>query len=1129
MWHYHHDRYYTLLIDQPCRYPDCQAACLNNNATLAFPTSKDNLDVLRRFLNPLTGTAYVGLSLPVLNWPFQTCAGSECNNRLLLSNNTAFQHQKWMMHQFDRLPEQPPCYKYDLHAKVPEGAVIPSECDLPLLALCKALCPRPGAPINPPPLELQDQTPLDFQMIKAETARSRREAPIKDDLSSDAADFMPIPTSNTAFLQSLPAFPTDPNYGAPVTVTEKDFVAYDCNVPRELTAVQMGHNEDPCMDNPTPVSQQNATYVLAQKADHIPTTIKSCRITQSKFPYYCGVWSHTVVATHWFSFSEDIPISQAICDHMWNTGEWEDPKGNAHKVLQNSTTRVVYHLVGSSSSPPKAGGPVCHGEDYHYGGHIHHHMVVPVTVLIELFQYPATVDEQQLVSIPHLSLTLPCPYSKHTCITHRHGTFNWDRKTDADMCPYFQIRNTSGILVQDAQSRNLYISTDNTMLRLIVNEPIHRCGHVLYKTNYEKLFLTTKSFAQDFPNMLPNREMSVYTYVNMQDNFMMGTLTRYIQQEFTAVHLHSCQTSVARERFNYDRILAEQHGSTDGDTAALGGGYFLTVAGEAFYRYRCRRLIVQARSTDTCYSSLPVSLTKMDLIRYATERGLNASKLDAEFFIEPHSRQLTTRGIKIPCSSTFTPLYASAKKTWLKADKDLTPSIMPEALDLKAFNDLPLHTAEDWDFEEGGIYTKEQIRAHESHLGIARAAKDVQYTMGQKAQIEGWTSSTNSHRFSFSPDQIIKQIVQFNPIDYLLSGFYKWGKFCAGIAGIYYAIYGSIYIFSCARLLLFPANPAATTIRRISNAIQEPIMHYHRRRGGRRGRAQYEMNRRTSNNIELQYMNKKRKISNPEQEDSIDSSPTTSTPLYAKIIRRSETTPTPRVSPIPPRPEFLPHRPYVVRPKPSPSSTRNYQNRYAAVTRRSLDNLTTTHEDPTWNETTVPLRASTLKHRPKSHRRSSTDISMLPMEMPLLPGIKALPQNRSIPGLVEDTVRKMMEHMTRVINSMVEAKTYRPDLGPQCDAMIRSLRNMQTDLTSKQLTQSMLIAMSNKVNEHEHQLDEILHRLAADMNSPPPPSNLNVTRTLGPAPTPYQSPTTTAPARNNNGHIIVTETESEIL
>ena len=85
------------------------------------------------------------------------------------------------------------------------------------------------------------------------------------------------------------------------------------------------------------------------------------------------------------------------------------------------------------------------------------------------------------------------------------------------------------ITVQDSQGRNLYISTDNTMIRLLIREPVSRCGTIIYRTNYKKLFVTAIHDARSFPENLPPHELSVWTYSDMQDNFMMGKLTKFIQ------------------------------------------------------------------------------------------------------------------------------------------------------------------------------------------------------------------------------------------------------------------------------------------------------------------------------------------------------------------------------------------------------------------------------------------------------------------------------------------------------------------------------------------------------------------------------------------------------------------------
>jgi len=141
-----------------------------------------------------------------------------------------------------------------------------------------------------------------------------------------------------------------------------------------------------------------------------------------------------------------------------------------------------------------------------------------------------------------------------------------------------------------------------------------------------------------FPKGLALDEMSVWMYANQQDGYMMGELTRYIRTEFADIHHENCRRNTISERFNYDKILSEQHGSTDGDTAALGGGYFLTVAGEAYYRYRCRRLVVRARASPECYATLPISLYHNDRARYLTERGRNDSLEETQFFLEPNRK-----------------------------------------------------------------------------------------------------------------------------------------------------------------------------------------------------------------------------------------------------------------------------------------------------------------------------------------------------------------------------------------------------------------------------------------------------------------------------------------------------------
>ena len=104
-WHKTPNHYYTLL--KACRFPDCQRACVENNATLAMPTSQDEYDTLMSFVNIFTGDAYLGLYLP-MHLPLQLeCQHQHCNGYLLYANNSAFRHEDWMASTFCLLYTSP--------------------------------------------------------------------------------------------------------------------------------------------------------------------------------------------------------------------------------------------------------------------------------------------------------------------------------------------------------------------------------------------------------------------------------------------------------------------------------------------------------------------------------------------------------------------------------------------------------------------------------------------------------------------------------------------------------------------------------------------------------------------------------------------------------------------------------------------------------------------------------------------------------------------------------------------------------------------------------------------------------------------------------------------------------------
>jgi hypothetical protein len=156
------------------------------------------------------------------------------------------------------------------------------------------------------------------------------------------------------------------------------------------------------------------------------------------------------------------------------------------------------------------------------------------------------------------------------------------------------------------------MSTDETMIRLLIKEPITRCQGQLFATNYEKLFVTVDFTHLTFMRKLPSEEYSTLTYVNQQDSWLTGKLSDAIITEHRSIKKQDCMSATQRKAINYEAMAAEQRVVTDGETASLGNGVFVQAAGDAWYRYKCKEILVFATTEQKCYASLTVQLQPTD-------------------------------------------------------------------------------------------------------------------------------------------------------------------------------------------------------------------------------------------------------------------------------------------------------------------------------------------------------------------------------------------------------------------------------------------------------------------------------------------------------------------------------------
>ena len=515
------------------------------------------------------------------------------------------------------------------------------------------------------------------------------------------------------------------------------FTAYDCSRPIGNTPVRLRPAELCGTEKAT--AQRNVKYLLLQKADYVRIPIRKCAMRKTSLAFQCGVYDHQTFSPLHSAFSVPHRVSKTDCDKMWDSMEFRDIKNGPHKLRANSTNIVQYEEKGRThfDDPTHIR---CNGETISWDGKDYHQMMISVQIEIEMTEEEATVDETGEVMVYATQTILPCKSGDGQCIAPS-GTYLWEAARPETNCHLYRTREVDGIEVTGDGDSTTFISTDGSMVRLKKLSAHSVCSHLVYSTNYQKLYLTEELGARAFGRPLHPAEMSVTTYANQQDGFLYGQLTNYIQEEFQTIVRRECEQDRSARAAALAWKAAEQEAVADGKTTSLGGAFFATAAGEVWYRYQCLAIEVRPRGTELCYGALPVRLNSADLERYMevrhTKEQLQARKEEGkvgwsleevpQFFLEPHTHRLTIDGIPMPCTSDFTPLYESSNGDWYRAGKDAVPVQTPGFIGDERPETWADHfkVLAELDFEKGGIYTSESVRAMDKFSQAPRASRGL--------------------------------------------------------------------------------------------------------------------------------------------------------------------------------------------------------------------------------------------------------------------------------------------------------------------------------------------------------------------------------------------------------------------
>jgi hypothetical protein len=187
--------------------------------------------------------------------------------------------------------------------------------------------------------------------------------------------------------------------------------------------------------------------------------------------------------------------------------------------MVNATTIILVETLGRTWVT-ETGEVKCKGEKFDYMSKHYEDLVISHHIAITLVEDTALINLDGTLITHQEEILLGCQASENSCATDR-ATYLWDTPTEQEKCLYFESRQTKGTVVTTEAGNSTYMSTDGSMVRLLLKEePIAACVRLVTDTNYPDLFLAKPQDNPSIGRRLHPWDATIYTYVNAQDEFL---------------------------------------------------------------------------------------------------------------------------------------------------------------------------------------------------------------------------------------------------------------------------------------------------------------------------------------------------------------------------------------------------------------------------------------------------------------------------------------------------------------------------------------------------------------------------------------------------------------------------------
>ena len=433
------------------------------------------------------------------------------------------------------------------------------------------------------------------------------------------------------------------------------FIGYDCSKPKYVRDMAFTPPSS-CERHHTVTSTRNASFQLLQYEHRRTAKGFRCRILDTREVAYCGVYDHQTARPLLSYVDLPISVSEEQCLEMISTTQYVDIAGRKYNLAMNQINYISFFEAGSTwsagdISKGESQESKCQGARWYAAGHAYDGVVVAHRMKIEIADEDFVARDGSLYA-QATSMKLGCEFERSFCRTASY-TYTW--RVEPNHCPLAVSRPTRGLIARTDDGTDTYMSTDDSLIRLVLLESTYMCDRRVYKTNYKDLYLVSTETQEPFRRQLNPAEASISTYVRNRDDFLYHHIINQVEEELNDFLGNDCKRQERNAKTDY--FLRRTHPGIV--TFYMENGTFATGSGDVLWVYQCSPVVVTAKEVSRCYDALPVR-------RAPVEGG--DPQANETLFLEPITHRLRRHASVLPCSPLFVQKYKAQNDAWIVAN-----------------------------------------------------------------------------------------------------------------------------------------------------------------------------------------------------------------------------------------------------------------------------------------------------------------------------------------------------------------------------------------------------------------------------------------------------------------------------